>query len=103
MKKIKLKDLLNEGLVLKESKLDSEFMPWEVQGLISVLDKKPEFSKYKNKDSSYDDLYYENIPLRLFKGLNLSQEDLEKIHDSTDNYEGSISIQNNMVSISGGS
>jgi len=59
-------------------------------GLIDYLDDIPEFRKYKNKNASYDDIYYE-IPTKIFTQVTgWGEKEVEDIQSGLEPYEGSI-------------
>tara|TARA_Y100000296_G_C5109468_1_gene224359 strand:+ start:429 stop:755 length:327 start_codon:yes stop_codon:yes gene_type:complete len=107
MKKSQLRQIIKEEIkrVLKENRnLDSFYE------IIKYLDSIPELKKYRNESASYDDEYY-LIPTDVFTRVTgLTEEDVKRIDDNLENYEGSI-IWNNTnpnqyqeytVSVSGG-
>lgn len=74
-----------------------------VYELIDYLDQFPELSKYRNPSAQYDDAFYESIPLDdLLQIADLTKEDLIRIDDDTNAYEGAIHIYNDVASVFGG-
>jgi hypothetical protein len=75
----------------------------DVNGLIDYLDQFPELSKYRDLSAQYDDAFYDSIPLTdLLQVADLSKEDLDRINNETEAYEGDLFINNDLVSIFGG-
>lgn len=75
-----------------------------IYDLISYLDQFDALSKYRNENASYDDAFYEDIPLNdLESASGITLDDLNNIADNTDAYEGDYYVYNNKVSIFGGS
>lgn len=74
-----------------------------IYDLIDYLDQFPELKQYRNDDAAYDDAYYDNVPLDDFIAVsNLTLDDLKRIDDNLDAYEGSVVIMDNTVSVFGG-
>lgn len=91
---IKLRDLMNE---VTRPKFKNG---WDV---IEYLDNIPSLSKYRNKNASYDDVYF-TIPLNVFtKETELTERDIDRISNSLEPHEGSIMITNGKVIVNGGS
>ena len=75
-----------------------------VYTLIDELDEIKAFSKYRNKNASYDDAFYKDIPIKLFikhtKFKNV--KDIENFNNQLKSYEGDVSIDNDTIRIHGG-
>jgi len=83
---IRLTDLITEKI--NTSKWNTG---WDI---IDTFDKIPQFKKYRNKNATYDDSYFE-IPTSVFtKVTGLTEKDVEKISSNLEDYEGDIGWEN---------
>ena len=72
-----------------EAQMLEYFKDKEVYGLMDYLDEIPEIrNKYRNEDATYDDAWYEDIPMRVLKGRGITLDVLHLVHENTDRYEG---------------
>jgi len=72
---------------------------WEI---IHTLDADERAREYRNQDAEYDDEYY-NMPVGLFTEITgIDENDIEKVNDELETYEGSIVLYKDRVSVAGG-
>lgn len=64
--------------------------PRDVQGAISAIKKHPALKKYTNPKASYDDLHASVPALALKKHLGWGNQEIKRIQDNTEGYEGTI-------------
>ena len=71
--------------------------------LVSWLDENfPELRMYRNEDAEYDDMWYQ-IPYDTFNRVTgLTGFDIDQINNNFEDYEGSIYLQEDTVTIHGG-
>jgi hypothetical protein len=88
-----------------------EMKKWDVYHLVGFLEDKSktdrELRRYYNPNATYDDAYFENLPLSLLKKYGIDKKLLGTISNNTDKYEGALYIHkdpagNEILSIHGG-
>jgi len=92
---MKLRDLINEG----KKPIPKFNFGWE---LIDYLDTIPKFKKYRNKNATYDDPFFQ-IPWNVWNNvLGWTKADIDKIRDGLEPYEGDISYFKDGIHVTGG-
>lgn len=71
--------------------------------LIEFLDQFSELDQWRNHNAAYDDAFYENLPLMTLEQVTgLTEQDIQRITNNTDTYEGDSMIMNDQLTVFGG-
>jgi len=75
----------------------------DVMALIDYLDQFSELEGHRDHNAAYDDAYYNDVPVDdIMRITGLSEDDLQRINDNTDSYEGTIWMHDGKVTVFGG-
>ena len=90
-----IKEQVEEAWSDKDSSLDktTEKEELSIYDIQEILETKPMAARWLNKAAKYDDAIIEDMPLELFTTLTgLTEEDIERINNNIEAYEGDISV-----------